>query len=79
MRWSDFREEFHLRFPHLTEKETAKQKTMVQPNSVQKNGANEVDTDEDPHIELESAEMWLKHKMVLSEDEAYGISQTVNG
>lgn len=83
MRWSDFRKEFDLRFHHLTkketEKETAKQKTMVQQNNVQKNGADEVDTDEDPHIELESAEVWLKHKMVLSEDEAYGISQTVNG
>ena len=79
MRWSDFREEFDLRFHHLTEKDTAKQKTTVQPNSIQKNGADEADTDEDPHIELESAEMWLKRKMVLSEDEAYGISQTVNG
>ena len=79
MRWSDFREEFDLRFHHLTEKDTAKQKTAVQPNNVQKNGADEADADKDPPIGLESAEVWLKRKMVLSEDEAYGISQTVNG
>lgn len=31
------------------------------------------------HISLEPAENWLKSKMVLSEKEAYGFDQTVNG
>jgi adenosine deaminase CECR1 len=79
MRWSDFREEFDLRYHYLVAEDIAKQKVMAQQNCVQKNGADEIDTDEDPHIDLQSAEVWLKHKMVLSEAEAYGISQTVNG
>lgn len=79
MRWSDFCDEFAKRFRSVVKEEIKTEEMAVEQNNFQKNGANESDTDEYPHIQLNCAEKWIKRKMVLSEDEAYGIQQTVNG
>lgn len=68
MLWSDFQKEFTARFPKKYQQHEA---TIIQetPKSCAEPG----------QLSLNPAENWLKSKMVLSEEEAYGFSQTVNG
>ncbi|KAF2011323.1 Metallo-dependent hydrolase [Aaosphaeria arxii CBS 175.79] len=69
MRWSDFRKEFPKRFKGIyKQKEEDLLSEGHKPNSSQQG-----------FVKLDPAENWLKSKMVLSEDEAYRPSQTVNG
>ncbi len=68
MRWNDFQAEFEKRF--------AKQYTQEKDA-----GFSEAPGSccEPGHLSLNPAENWLKSKLVLSQEEAYGYTQTVNG
>lgn len=68
MPWSDFRREFDLRFgmKYKQEEDTILYET---PKTCSEPGT----------ASLLPAENWLKSKMVLSQEEAYGFTQTVNG
>lgn len=68
MPWSLFQEEFDKKFSErYTQQEDLsfieKPKCCAEPG----------------HVSLSPAENWLKSKMVLSQEEAYGFTQTVNG
>lgn len=68
MPWSKFREEFDTRFA----KQYAQQEDTIMfetPTSCAEPG----------QVTLHPAENWLKSKMVLNQEEAYGYTQTVNG
>ncbi|KAF2190180.1 Metallo-dependent hydrolase [Zopfia rhizophila CBS 207.26] len=69
MEWSEFRVKFvkHFRNQYKQEDEERNENGVL-PNS-----------SEQGPVMLEPAENWIKHKMVLSEKEAYGLTQTVNG
>jgi adenosine deaminase CECR1 len=69
MRWTDFQKRFSETFPEFkpsdqTDDEAAKERSR---------------TDSEPRVDLNAAENWIKQKMVLSEEEAYRPTQTVNG
>ncbi|KAF7678676.1 metallo-dependent hydrolase [Alternaria burnsii] len=72
MLWSKFQEEFEKRFPGLYQQQEPETFREGRPRRTRNCG--------DPkQIKLHPAENWLRSKMVLSEDEAYGPQQTVNG
>jgi len=68
MPWSKFQEEFNMRFAKKYEQQ---EDTIMfeTPLSCAEPG----------QITLHPAENWLKSKMVLNQEEAYGFTQTVNG
>jgi adenosine deaminase CECR1 len=66
MPWNRFRDEF--------EKKDFSKRYIQQGNKPAVHNCGETG-----HIDLEPAENWLKSKMVLSPEEAYGPEQTVNG
>jgi adenosine deaminase CECR1 len=69
MKWSDFQEEFFSRFgEEFAQKQTPHEK---EPRHACTEPGN--------NVTLNPAENWLKKKMVLSEEEAYAPTQTVNG
>ncbi|KAF1999948.1 Metallo-dependent hydrolase [Amniculicola lignicola CBS 123094] len=68
MRWTTFQSEFLRHFPGLYVQKRAATLNSTVPNS-----------SEQAKVKLEPAENWIKKKMVLSEEEAYALSQTVNG
>ncbi|OAL05367.1 Metallo-dependent hydrolase [Phaeosphaeriaceae sp. SRC1lsM3a] len=70
--WKDFQKEFESKFPG---------KYLDQPKEVSPVGSTCCSEPAEPgsEVELSPAEKWLKSKMVLSEEEAYGFTQTVNG
>lgn len=70
MKWSKFRKQFNAKFPlaPVQHKAPLSEKEPVR-------GCGE----EPGRPDLDAAEYWLKSKMILSEDEAYGYTQTVNG
>ncbi|KAF2705923.1 Metallo-dependent hydrolase [Pleomassaria siparia CBS 279.74] len=69
MRWSTFQDEFKQRYgDQYTMKDSTVLNSETLPNS-----------SEQGPVSLEPAEIWLLQKMVLSEEEAYSPSQTVNG
>lgn len=65
MPWQQFQLDFTTHFPD--------------PKYVQKAGDPVATCSEPGQEPLYPAEVWLKSKMVLSEEEAYGFTQTVNG
>jgi adenosine deaminase CECR1 len=67
MLWSEFREQFERNFPGR----------YVQKAITLENGP--INSAEQGKVHLKPAENWVKQKMVLSKDEAYDPSQTVNG
>ncbi|KAH7113860.1 hypothetical protein B0J11DRAFT_141912 [Dendryphion nanum] len=69
MKWSTFQEQFTKHFPDefVQTEEERLLNGIVPDSSVQ------------GYVRLNPAENWLKHKMVLSKEEAYDPSQTVNG
>jgi adenosine deaminase CECR1 len=69
MKWSLFRERFSERFPDEVGQKRA--------DAVE--GPQRICCAKPRQIELSPAEAWLKSKMVLSMEEAYGSNQTVNG
>ncbi|KAF2198465.1 cat eye syndrome critical region protein 1 [Delitschia confertaspora ATCC 74209] len=70
MKWEEFRDTFARKFGHLyPESEEDKHQPT---GSLRESSAQ-------AHVKLFAAERWIKQKMILSEEEAYGISQTVNG
>jgi adenosine deaminase CECR1 len=69
MPWKQFRDEFTSHFPQDDYVQPQKDDSTI-PTCCAEPGAD---------FPLEPAEYWLKSKMVLSEDEAYGNLQTVNG
>ncbi|KAF2466065.1 Metallo-dependent hydrolase [Lindgomyces ingoldianus] len=71
MRWSEFREEF-------VKQEFSNQYRQEQANSLDKNGPLP-NSSEQGEVSLDEAENWIRGKMVISEEEAYGMKQTVNG
>jgi adenosine deaminase CECR1 len=72
MPWSQFRVDFAKHFPDM---EAQLPKTPVLSGSTCCAGPAEPGSE----VELDPAEKWLKSKMVLSEEEAYRSTQTVNG
>ncbi|KAF1943731.1 Metallo-dependent hydrolase [Clathrospora elynae] len=68
MPWSDFRVEFEKKFPKLYQQ---------QEIAIFQEGPT--CCSEPGQVSLLPAENWLKSKMVLSQEEAYGFTQTVNG
>jgi adenosine deaminase CECR1 len=72
MLWSEFQAKFEKKFPGLYQQQEPETFREGRPRRTRHCG--------DPKkIELHPAENWLRSKMVLSEDEAYGPQQTVNG
>lgn len=71
MRWQEFRDQFN-------NSEFAKKYTQVKEDLLMENG-RKPNSSEQGHVKLDPAENWLKQKMVLSEQEAYDPTQTVNG
>jgi adenosine deaminase CECR1 len=70
MKWSDFQTRFTEKFP----KQREQQRDPILPEEPLRGCCA------DPGlIDLNAAENWLKSKMILSPDEAYGYNQTVNG
>jgi adenosine deaminase CECR1 len=71
MPWKSFRDEFMKHFPNR----------YVQPKIVVKapHSCSDPALPESESVPLDPAENWLKSKMVLSQAEAYGFTQTVNG
>ena len=70
MKWSDFRAKYNEMFPKgATQSETPADTSRPV----------RICSDEPKTIELDAAETWLKSKMILSPEEAYGQTQTVNG
>lgn len=81
MRWTTFCEEFENRYNDLFEIRSIDQDNIKKESIVmEENGLAHFDDhfDQEP-LKLNLAETWVKNKMVLSEFEAYGMSQTVNG
>ncbi|KAJ8109399.1 hypothetical protein OPT61_g7486 [Boeremia exigua] len=76
MKWIDFQERFKERFgkdyPSDHNDPASNQSQEQKDDEARCCGAS-------PEVKLNSAEVWLKSKMVLSETEAYGPDQTVNG
>ncbi|KAI4950604.1 hypothetical protein J4E91_004489 [Alternaria rosae] len=72
MPWSKFKEEFERKFPGLYEDQEPETFQAGTPHQSHHCG-------ERRPAKLEPAENWLRSKMVLSHDEAYGPTQTVNG
>jgi adenosine deaminase CECR1 len=72
MPWSRFQADFAKHFP---DKAAQEPKTPVPVGSTCCAGPAEPGSE----VELNPAERWLKSKMVLSEEEAYRSTQTVNG
>lgn len=72
MPWSTFQEEFKKKFPGQF---LHQRKENVPAGSTCCSEPSEPGSE----VELTPAENWLKSKMVLSEEEAYGFTQTVNG
>lgn len=70
MKWSEFRKQFKAKFPRAP---VQRKTPLTAKDPVRGCGA------EPGQPELDAAEYWLKSKMILSEDEAYGYTQTVNG
>lgn len=72
MPWETFQEEFKNKFPgqYLDQR-----KENIPEGSTCCSEPAEPGSE----VELSPAEKWLKSKMVLSEEEAYGFTQTVNG
>jgi adenosine deaminase CECR1 len=70
MKWSEFRKLFNAKFP-LAPTQTKAPISAEEPLR----GC----CAEPGPPNLDAAEFWLKSKMILSEDEAYGYTQTVNG
>lgn len=68
MPWKQFQDDFKVKFPRKYVQEETTIMSEV-PRSCSEPG----------QVSLHPAENWLRSKMVLSEDEAYGFSQTVNG
>jgi adenosine deaminase CECR1 len=68
MRWKEFQVRFKEKFPG---------QYIQKPEEKAVNTA--LTCSEQPAVELDQAEYWIKQKMVLSEEEAYQPSQTVNG
>ncbi|KAF2736078.1 Metallo-dependent hydrolase [Polyplosphaeria fusca] len=68
MKWSEFREEFDREYGRFFPQKA----TTLDPGAIP-------NSSEEGKVQLTPAEIWVKQKMVLSENEAYGISQTVNG
>lgn len=68
MPWSEFQKQFEVHFPHkyVQQEDTIMFET---PHCCSEPG----------QVSLHPAENWLKSKMVLSQEEAYGFTQTVNG
>ncbi|KAG9191241.1 adenosine deaminase CECR1 [Alternaria panax] len=72
MLWSEFQDEFEKRFPGLYQQQEPETFREGRPHRTRHCG--------DPkQVELRPAENWLRSKMVLSQEEAYGFEQTVNG
>jgi adenosine deaminase CECR1 len=72
MLWSKFQDEFEKKFPGVNQHQEPETFREGRPHQPRYCG--------DPKlVELRPAENWLRSKMVLSEDEAYGPHQTVNG
>jgi adenosine deaminase CECR1 len=72
MLWSKFQDKFEDKFPRLYQHQEPETFREGRPPQRRHCG--------DPKlVELRPAENWLRSKMVLSEDEAYGPQQTVNG
>lgn len=69
MKWSEFRERFPIVFPGM----------YVQTRAERATNAKARTCSEPAEIVLDPAENWIQRKMVLSEEEAYGPGQTVNG
>jgi len=69
MPWSDFQEEFERKFPGEYQDEEPETFQAGQPQHC----------GQTKPTKLRPAENWLRSKMVLSLDEAYGPTQTVNG
>jgi adenosine deaminase CECR1 len=73
MPWKDFREEFKNKFHH---RDMNPRKPDIPADSTEcPNSSAKPYSD----TELEPAETWLRTKIVLSEEEVYGLTQTVNG
>jgi adenosine deaminase CECR1 len=69
MPWKQFQKEFEQRFPGA----------YVQDEDTSEAQSPTCCADEPMQGNLNPAENWLKSKMVLSQDEAYSATQTVNG
>ncbi|PSN66413.1 Metallo-dependent hydrolase [Corynespora cassiicola Philippines] len=67
MTWKDFRQQFPMQFPGAYKQDRSE--TIIDRASCAEPGK----------LVLGPAENWLKQKMILSEEEVYGINQTVNG
>jgi adenosine deaminase CECR1 len=74
MLWNKFRRRFENVFPRVCANEPDEEKPL---NSITMGKMK--DSSIEAPIKLEPAERWIKNKMVLNEQEAYGLSQTVNG
>jgi adenosine deaminase CECR1 len=72
MPWEQFQEDFKKQFPG---KYLDSRKENIPEGSTCCSAPSEPGS----QVELSPAEKWLKSKMVLSEEEAYGFTQTVNG
>lgn len=70
MKWTTFQKEFEERFPNKVKQQGTVASTQKPVRLCCGNP---------PLIELNPAEAWLKSKMILSSEEAYGQTQTVNG
>jgi len=71
MLWSEFREKFVKNFPGVGE-QPAEYRSRYPNRGLDDSSAQ-------GFVALKPAEEWIRSKMVLSEEEAYGRSQTVNG
>lgn len=70
MPWKQFQEDFQNHFSG---------NKYVQPQQTAASTIAACCSEPGADIALNPAEFWLKSKMVLSEEEAYGFGQTVNG
>ncbi|KAF9700500.1 hypothetical protein EKO04_001746 [Ascochyta lentis] len=70
MKWSAFQEKFKARFPQAPVQQEAPRSADEPPRGCCASSGPP---------DLNAAEYWLKSKMILSPDEAYGYTQTVNG
>jgi adenosine deaminase CECR1 len=72
MPWEQFQKDFEKHFPDMVAQTP---ETAIPDGSTCCTGPAEPGAE----VDLSPAERWLKSKMVLSEEEAYGFTQTVNG
>lgn len=73
MKWSDFQQEFDTRFQKYFDGPSSQELLDSTEEPEERDCGSEV------RVKLNRAENWLYTKMVLSPEEAYGPTQTVNG